>query len=136
MGKALLEFQYQMETYECANCCMVVALPGRFVADRRRDHQTFYCPQGHANYFPSKSDVELLRDEVAKKERQLEIERSRLTFAQKEAEHAERRRRSMKAVLTKTKARLVAGKCPRCSKSFPDLAEHLKTHPELCERQS
>jgi hypothetical protein len=85
------------------------------------------------NYFPGKSDVERLQEEVAAKERALEIERIRVQFARKEAEHAERRRRSTKAVLTKTKARLVAGKCPRCSKQFPDLAGHLnEKHPDFC----
>lgn len=35
----------------------------------RRTHETFYCPAGHSNYFPGKTEESVLRDKLRNAER-------------------------------------------------------------------
>lgn len=131
---AILKFNYELQTVECADCSLVFAISGEFIAKRRRDHSTWYCPSGHSNYYPDKSDIEKLQNQLAQKERSLEWERARATTAEKNAEHTERRLRATKAVVTKTKQRIARGKCPRCSHTFVDLEKHMTNqHPDYCK---
>lgn len=134
MGAALLDFNYQLETLECASCCMTFAIPGRFIRDRRKDHHAFYCPKGHSNVYNGKSEAEKLRDQLAAKERVLEWQRGEVAALRKRNEHTEHRLRATKAVVTKTKARIAKGKCPRCSNVFADLAKHMEhQHPDYAD---
>jgi len=107
----------------CCGCGIEFAAPEEFVKARRRDHQTFYCPAGHAQHFPHKSDVEELKDKLA-------AVRSQRDQAKKEAEHAEARRRGEKAAKTRLQKRVAAGVCPCCKRSFSQLASHMAAkHP-------
>src|SRR5690606_31780949 len=45
----------------CANCRVAFALEEDYRKDRLRDHRTFYCPNGHSNYYPGRSDLEQLK---------------------------------------------------------------------------
>lgn len=128
---AVLQFNYQMTTVECANCCITFAMAARFVSDRREDHKTFYCPQGHTNYFAGLSETERLKSVLAQKDRDLTWQRNRAERSEKRAEAAQRRLTAIRGVVTRTKNRIAKGKCPRCSEQFPNLAKHMAdTHPE------
>lgn len=69
--------EIDLEVIECAACYMSFALPKKFLSDRRKDHQTFYCPMKHSNYFPGKTDEEVLKEKIKLKDQQLE-EKSKL----------------------------------------------------------
>jgi hypothetical protein len=47
-------------TFACANqgCQATIHLHHDIEAKLRRTHETFYCPAGHHNYFPGKTDAE------------------------------------------------------------------------------
>lgn len=47
-----------MAEISCANCGITIALSDGMEARRREDHKTFYCPNGHHNYFSGESDAE------------------------------------------------------------------------------
>jgi hypothetical protein len=117
-------------------CGIHYAMPQALYDEANRSGKTTYCPIGHAGVFKN-SENERLRKEKRELLERLDRQRAATMDAQREAEHAERRRRSTKAVLTKTKKRLVEGKCPRCSKTFPDLAGHMHDkHPDYVEPQN
>lgn len=113
---AVLKFDYALETMECANCFMVIALPKRFIADRRDDHRTFYCPVGHHNFFPAKSEAEKLRE-------QLEHEKQRTFTAQQQT----RMEREQREKLERKLKRVSGGACPECNRHFKNVERHMKS---------
>lgn len=106
------------------DCGLVYGLSKEFIAARREDHRTFYCPNGCSWWYPQKNEAEQLKA-------QLEASRS---LAQREArrrESAERSARAYKGVATRTRRRVANGVCPCCTRTFPDVAAHMAAkHPE------
>jgi len=111
-------------TIECAKCGITFAMPSVYERARRNDHDTFYCPSGHGNHFPGKSEEEKLRDRLAS-------ERNLREGAERRADATERSLRATKGVITKMKKRIGAGVCPCCNRHFTALERHMATqHPE------
>ena len=114
---------------ECCECHMDFGVTPTFERDRRRDHRSFYCPVGHRQHYPQRSDVEQLRDELASTKTRLLRERDA-------HQHTEARRRAEKAAKTKIKKRVAAGVCPCCNRSFENLARHMASkHPDFAEKE-
>lgn len=115
---------------QCGECGVTFAMTETFRGERKRDHNTWYCPNGHARHYPNKSEVEILREQLAEKERQLAFERARAATnyaAREKAEKAER----------KLKKRVSAGVCPCCQRTVSQMARHIKTkHPEYVAEAS
>jgi len=61
-----------MFTIFCANCYMPFAVPDDFDNAMRKCHNTFYCPRGHHNFYPGKSDEEKLRAQLWEKEQSIQ----------------------------------------------------------------
>lgn len=119
-----------LSTLECSECGVLFAIGSRFMEERRADHETFYCPNGHTQYYPQKSEAEMLRQ-------QLKWAESSAQSWRDQAETAEHRRRAEKAAKTRLKNRIANGACPCCRRSFTDLARHMATqHPNYTEEQS
>ena len=123
---------------ECASCSVDFGIGDDFMARRRKDHQTFYCPNGHENFYAGPSAEE---KRLAQTERELEAARS---LAQREARRRERaeaqartseyQRRAAKGQLTRTRKRIAAGVCPCCNRSFQNLGRHMAgQHPDYVE---
>jgi len=57
----------------CAQCGVVFSIPEKLEAQRRDDHGSFWCPNGHSNYFPGKTaeekKIEWLERELAHQRR-------------------------------------------------------------------
>lgn len=109
----------------CESACGITfAVPATWHRERHRDHSWFYCPNGHRQHYPGKSDVERLRERAERAE----------SNAQRERERAERQTRSavaLRGVVTRTKNRIAAGKCPCCKAKFADLKQHMDAeHPD------
>lgn len=127
MGNAqILQFT---ETFNaigpCGECGVMLIMPSQYETERRRDHKSFYCLNGHNRVFRAKSREEMLRDELAEKERQLAAERARASTNYAAREKAEREVR-------KLKKRASGGACPCCNRSFVALGRHMKTkHPDF-----
>lgn len=118
----------------CADreCELTIHLPRWLHVARRHDHRTFYCPDGHSNYYPrGKSEFEKLQDELARRDGQLAAETRRASRLVDELERERRSHSSTKGQLTKTKKRAANGICPCCNRQVPQLAAHMKTkHPD------
>lgn len=103
---------------ECSQCGIRFAVPAAWVQQRREDHTSWYCPNGHSQHWPQETDAEKWRREAQRLKQQL---------AQKDDEIAAAELRTRK--LTK---RVSAGVCPCCHRTFRQLALHMKKqHPQL-----
>ncbi len=106
-------------------CGHDVWLSERMANQRRRDHQSIWCPLcGITNVFKDESDVEAARrqrDEAKKAQKEAEWE----------AQAARNQARAIKAANTKLKKRISAGVCPCCHRSFKQLRQHMaRMHPD------
>lgn len=118
-------------------CGVTFALDESYRHARQQDHKTWYCPNGHSRYYPAKSDVEKLSDELAASRRIAENERTRRQREQERREHAERQRAAARGQVTKIKRRIGRGVCPCCNRTFADLGRHMAgQHPEFVEEFS
>jgi hypothetical protein len=109
----------------------------RFNSERRKDHQRFYCPSGHNNYYPQQSDEEKLKEELAGMQRLKDHYRSEAERERQNRERAQRRASALKGQVTKANNKLKKGICPCCDEQFPDLEKHIKSqHPEFDIDQS
>lgn len=104
-----LETKREYEVLICWACGTEIVTAAQFVQARRGDHAAFYCVNGHANYFNAKSQAELLREEKARLVSQLDQERAARATAERKL------------------ARVENGTCPHCSRSFKNLARHMKS---------
>jgi len=121
----------------CCNCGLPFCFPEDFEKRRRDDHENFYCPSGHPNYFPYKSPVEIERDKAAKLAQQLEVQEHRTAEALRLAEINNRSLIATKGHLTRVHKRVAHGVCPvpNCKRTVSQLAAHMKTkHPDYAEK--
>lgn len=121
----------------CYKCHILFAVPDRFNNDRRRDHEGFWCPAGHVQYYSGKSSEDKLRDELAREKHRLEQKEAaerrlleRLASERQAHQGTVRRLNATRGVVTRHKNKISAGRCPCCSASFKDLQRHMQNrHP-------
>jgi hypothetical protein len=104
----------------CARCGVEFASP--VIEKRRNDGETFYCPNGHSLSY-SDTEEKRLRRRLEQTERDVEWQRNR-------AQTVEKKLIAQRGQTTKARnklARVHAGVCPECKRSFRQLAAHMKT---------
>ena len=117
-------------TTVCSECGGVYALTTSYENKRKNDGKRWNCPYCQTSYGYSKSEVAKLKEQLAKKERELEREATRHNWTKSELQDTEHRRRAEKAAKTRIKNRVAVGVCPCCKRTFKQLAAHMKTkHP-------
>lgn len=121
------------QTLTCGECGIIFSVPANWVESRRRDHVTWYCPNGHPRAFLGETREQ-------KRIRQLEEDakwyRDRAESAASDRDQARRSLAATKGVLTRTKNRIAKGVCPCCQRSFADLGRHMAgQHPEYAAVQ-
>jgi hypothetical protein len=118
----------------CSKCDVLYGLTEEFVQARRKNHETFYCPNGHEWHYSGENTEERLKRELREERERKERECSR---ANRNHARAERERASLVATkghVTRLKRKIAAGECPCCGESFPDLAAHMdSTHPDYAD---
>lgn len=126
---ATLTYSGQLTVVTCW-CGMRHAIPSELddFQDRQHDNgerqTSIYCPLGHQHIRAGKGEAEKLRE-------RLEGERRRLAATRDLLAHEERSHAATRGHLTRTKKRVAHGVCPCCSRTFQQLARHMKNkHPE------
>ena len=106
-------------------------MPNEYNDRMRKTRRTFFCPSGHPmDYPPGES-------EATKLKRQLEQTRNNLEAAQGQAAIAKLERDEIARAHTRMRDRVRNGVCPCCTRSFQNLAQHMKTeHPEFGEKET
>lgn len=89
----------------CGECSVTWELTDGFVAQRKRDHKTFYCPNGHSRWFPGKTKEEKqiaeLKADVKRLEHSYEYVRDKRDQYRDLYEHEVRRRTGYQGALAK-----------------------------------
>ncbi len=119
---------------ECAKCHMDFGILPFFEKERRRDHGTFYCPAGHRNYYPQKSDIEQVRERAQRADDRAARLIAQRDQADAEAAHQRRRAAAYKGQITKARKRFAHGVCPveGCRRHFDNLGAHMASkHADL-----
>ena len=118
----------------CCSCSVVFGLPDTLYQQRKTDHHSFWCPNGHQQYFTGETTEQ---KRIKQLEADLRQQQDLTRRAQLAREWAESRTRSANIAAGKAKAeknrlvaRVHAGVCPHCRRTFTQLARHMKSkHP-------
>ena len=118
-----VQISTQVVLLNCSVCAGPIALAPFQNESFKQNHKTFYCPIGHTQYYPAKSEADKLRDQLA--EAQFQVRRTEAARDNAngllDAETKKRR---------KLEKRIHNGVCPRCRRSFVNLQRHMAgQHP-------
>lgn len=128
MGYALKNDQTFDDTSCCA-CGIVFYVPDFWLKMKRADRTAFYCPNGHPLSY-TESEVDLLKKTLAEKDRLIERKGGEAEFERARANSLDRRLKQEVGKHRALKARVKAGVCPCCHRTFKQLAEHMQSqHP-------
>lgn len=111
----------------CCACGVPFGMSQGMHDTRRNDHQSFYCPAGHRQFFPAKSVEERLRQRLAVAE---DSER----FYRQQAATARRSAAAQKGQVTRIRNLIAKGVCPvpGCRRNFTNVRDHMATvHPDF-----
>lgn len=102
-------------------CGIAYGLPEGFIEARRKDHKTWYCPNGCKAHYPAgKTDEQKLKDAEARET----ALRDQLAAAVHDAEN-------VRKTLLRDRQRFANGVCPCCNRSFENVARHMRgEHPD------
>lgn len=113
-------FSIEAKTVVCSECGIPFSVPDSYQKRLRSTHETFYCPNGHGQWYPAKSKTEILEEKLRQKENEL----AQTTTARIQIE-------SQLNKAQKKLKRVAEGQCPCCDKTYKHLAAHMKNkHPE------
>lgn len=119
-------FQIFLVTQTCchSSCGILFAVPKTWNDERRRDHSSFYCPNGHIQSYLGESDVEKAYRLRAETERTMQAKVNEARHAQLVAESE--RDKAIKAK-RRIERRISKGVCACCNRTFADLQRHMAT---------
>jgi hypothetical protein len=132
-----------LNTVNCANCTIRFGVTPEFEKEHRESGTTFYCPVGHPLHWSKTPKPDVARLEREKEELRRLLAMSRET-AQRERKRREEVQRALigqrgattrvRNKLKRIETRVAAGVCPKCNRTFSQLARHMKSqHPDGCE---
>lgn len=131
----------------CCKCGCVFGVNKRTKEQLRENHEMFYCPSGHGQYFPQESNLEraerLLREERERSEAKLKSVQHSLQWESDRRLDAEKGLLAERRVKTRyknerdrIKARVANGVCPCCNRTFKNLASHMAgKHPDYTKQE-
>lgn len=121
-----------LSVHTCANCGVTYGMTAGYEDRRREDHQSWYCPNGHSQWYPQKSDLDKAKEKAAQLERNLAYARDHAAAESARADQASASLRTTKGHLTRLRKRAVAGTCPfGCGRHFENLERHVASkHPD------
>lgn len=117
----------------CISCGVVFGLSEQHKGQLKRTGATFYCPNGHGMVYGNtlEEQVKKLKKQLAEEQETAEYWRRSTIAEEKDHNSTKRRLSATKGVLTKTKKRVANGVCPCCSRTFKQLARHIRDkHPD------
>lgn len=123
------EVYTRLHTLQCWVCGVPFAIP-EHLHERMEERGTkVFCPNGHQIYY-AETENEKLRKQLERERRVSQARRERANYEKERADHQQRRAVSLKGVVTRTKKRIAAGKCPCCHDQFQNLERHMRLkHP-------
>jgi len=118
----------QLYVESCCNCGVAFGLDTEHRKQLVGNHEWFYCPNGHRQHYTGESDA----DRAARLSRDLATARDREATLRAENEKRYRLQRAAEGKTRALKKRVAAGVCPCCTRTFQNLARHMKSqHPNV-----
>ncbi len=125
MAARLLEISttVKLVTEECCACGILFAMPQQVNERLRTKGGTYYCPNGHPQFY-TEPDIKILK-------RKLQASENRASKLEYQLNGALDNLASKKKELRRTKRRVNAGVCPYCRRHFTNVERHIHCkHPE------
>jgi hypothetical protein len=123
-GEVIVEERRTLVPITCSGCGVLFAMTTDYIAERRKDHKTWHCPNGCDQYYPSETPLEKqLREAKAR----LEAERGWASRVEQDLAAERKQHASTKGQLTKAKKRASAGVCLHCNRTFQNVARHMSS---------
>ena len=119
--------QVSLEIEDCCVCGGPIALTETMLRVAQENHSTFYCPVGHQNYYPGKSEAEELREKLKAEQEKAQILAHKLELTEHWAEEGRKE-------LAKAKKRAHAGVCPECNRTFQNVSRHMQSKHKEAKR--
>lgn len=121
MSSRLLEITTttKLVTEECCACGILFAMPAQVQERLSTKGGTFYCPNGHSQYY-TEPDVEVLKRKLRAAENRANTLESQLNGALDDLTDKKKELRSLKK-------RAHSGTCIHCHRHFENLERHMKT---------
>lgn len=114
----------ELGVVECCACGIAFGISSLRLRTLKKDHETFYCPNGHKQWFPAETEEEKLKKELKKKEQELAEKVIQSLQLENKLSDANRKLK-----------RVAKGVCPCCNRSFQNLKKHMETkHPEKLKK--
>lgn len=104
MGKIWLTVGFLVE--DCCKCGITFAMTEDYATKRKNDHKSFYCPNGHAQYYTRKSDAEKLKDQLVHCQLDRDFWIDGHDREKNGRKTAERSRSALRGVITKMKGKV------------------------------
>lgn len=127
-----VETTIKIRAINCCECGLTFGISATFEQFRREDKRSFYCPNGHSQFFPGKTEAEIAQAERDAARELAARESNRRRLAEKEAAHERRVAAAHKGWNTRIRNRIANGVCPCCNRSFTNVRRHMETqHPDF-----
>ena len=123
---------YSLTVQDCYICGVVFALTPQFMSERRASGASFSCPNGHSMFYPKgerqdEREKRVLRLELDAARREVERQRGARKWAESRAHGANIVAGKAKAAHRRLEHRIACGVCPKCNRTFRQLAAHMKS---------
>lgn len=127
----MVTHEEEFRRLQCSTCACVYYFPEKWCKNASEKKTGWQCPNGHGQIF---TDSEL--DKMRRERDRLKQDAARLEEEKQQAwatatalrERADKAEKATKRL----KKRTSAGTCPCCSRTFSNMAEHMKhQHPEF-----
>lgn len=130
MAVHAINHEVVLETTSCCVCGVVFAVPDYLIRARRNDGKSLYCPNGDSLSW-RETEVDRVRKKLDEQTRAATQMAERAAQAERAEQEATFARINAEKALRRHQKRTAAGVCPCCTRTFQNLARHMKTkHPE------
>ena len=114
----------------CYKCGVPFSMPGHLSEQKRQQGESFWCPNGHKQWW-GESEVDKLKRKLKNEKQSREYWVKRVHSEQEEHQTTKNSLRSHKAAKTRIINRVHKGVCPHCNRHFKNLHAHMASqHPK------
>ena len=129
MSAVTFQQTHEFIVEHCYKCGVAFAFSRQFQRRAMESKESFFCPNGHSQYY-TENEADRLRKELEAVKRSRDWHQVDSQRMRDERDTVERKLRATKGVVTRTKNRISKGVCPCCNRQFKDLHSHMTTkHP-------
>ena len=131
------DYDISFSTVDCCSCHGSFLMTATAIRNLKKTKKGFYCPYcGTVQGWYGDNEEDRLKKQLEAEKNGRELAERRATRAQVREGVAKLKASAQKGVATRLKNRAKAGVCPCCTRTFKQLAAHMKNkHPEYTEEK-